>query len=149
MKKHCIHPTLHPSRVLTETAMATHTHDFKHTPVGQALFDALKERLGLTVVAGYLVINGTGPYEILDLFVDLAKSDPCWERRLAETSWAHNEQHRQIRDVLFEIFAIYGLTPPIERKYDRETGELISNTCFNISLIDFESWQTYWSENDR
>ena len=54
MKKTLHHPTLHPSRVLTETAMATHTHDFIHTPVGQALFDALKERLGLTVAPGIL-----------------------------------------------------------------------------------------------
>ena len=68
---------------------------------------------------------------------------------MADASWAHDEQYRQIRDVLFEIFTIYGLTPPIERAYDRETGVLISNTCFNISLIDFEYWQKYWSENDR
>ena len=89
MKKTLHHPTLHPSRVLTETAMATHTYDFIHTPVGQALFDALKERLGLTVVAGYLVINGTGPYEILDLFVDRAKviraGSAVWQMRHGRT----------------------------------------------------------------
>ena len=133
------------SRTLTITAISPKTKDFTHTTIGEELFAELKTRLGLVVVAGYLVKNGTGPYEILNLYIDRQRSNQRWEERL---SWTHDAQHYQIRDVLFDVFEKHGLRPPIEEEYDKQTGKLISDTCFNISLIDFAYWQEYWKRGD-
>ena len=128
-------------RILTITAITPKTKNFTHTAIGEEFFAELKTRLGLVVVAGCLVRNGTSPYEILNLYIDIKQSDPCWKERL---SWVHDAQHYQIRDVLFEVFEKHGLKPPIEEVYDKQTGQLISDTCFNISLIDYAYWQKYW-----
>ena len=129
------------SRTLTVTPITPKAKVFTHTAVGEEFFAELKTRLGLVVVAGCLVKNGTSPYEILNLYIDVQESDRCWKERM---SWVHDIQHYQIRDVLFEVFEKHGLKPPIEKAYDKKTGELISDTCFNISLIDFAYWQEYW-----
>lgn len=133
------------SRALTVTPITPKTKNFTHTTIGEELFAELKTRLGLVVITGDLVKNGTSPYEILNLYIDVQKSDLCWKERL---SWVHDAQHYQIRDVLFEVFEKHGLKPPIEKAYDKKTGELISDTCFNISLIDFAYWQEYWKRGD-
>lgn len=133
------------SRTLTVTPITPKAKIFTHTPIGEELFAELEARLGLVIVAGCLVKNGTSPYEILNLYFDKQKSDPRWEERM---SWIHDEQHHQIRNILFEVFEKHGLKPPIEKAYDKQTGELISDTCFNISLIDFAYWQEYWKRGD-
>lgn len=135
-------------RILTVTPMSPKTKKFRHSRVGETLFSTLEECLGLAVVAGYLVKNGTGPYEVLLLYIDRAKSDPCWEKRLSEETWTHDAQHDRIRNVLFRVLEEYNLDLPIEKAYDEKTGALISDTCFNISLVDFDYWQKYWRKGD-
>jgi len=134
---------------LTRTPMTPLTRNFKHSPVGEELFRELNTKLRLAVVAGYLIKNGTGPYVILNLYVDSSRSDLCWQNRIRDEKWKHDVQHQQIRDVLFEVLEKHGLETPIEKVYNKETGYLISDTCFNISLIDFEYWQDYYKKNDR
>ena len=134
---------------LTRTPMTPFTKNFDHTPIGEELFRELNARLRLAVIAGYLVKNGTGPYVILNLYIDSSNSDPCWKKRIINDSWQHDVQHRQIRDVLFAVLEKHGLETPIEKAYNKETGDLLSDTCFNISLIDFAYWQDYWKKNDR
>ena len=134
---------------LTVTPMTSRTKEFRHTPIGEELFSELQKKLGLVVVAGYLNRNCNSPYHILDLYVDQAASDPCWKQRIAQESWEHDAQHDQIREVLFALLEKHGIETPIEKAYNRTTGELIDDTCFNISLIDFAEWQEYRSHNDR
>lgn len=132
---------------LTLTPMTPRTKEFRHTQIGEELFLELQQTLGLSVVAGYMKANG--PYQILNLYADRAASDPCWEKRLAHETWVHDAQHDQIRDVLFSVLEKHGIETPIEKAYSKTTGELIDDECFNISVIDFAEWQSYWSHNDR
>ena len=134
---------------LTVTPMTPYTKEFRHTPIGEELFSELQKKLGLVVVAGYLNRNCNSHFLILDLYADRAASAPCWERRLSQETWEHDEQHDQIRDVLFSVLEKHGVETPIEKAYSKTTGELIDDACFNISLIDFAEWQEYWSHNDR
>ena len=96
-----------------------------------------------------MIKNGSGQYVILCLYVDSSKSGECWKKRIKDEHWNHDVQHFQIRDVFFEILEKYGLETPIEKIYSEETGELISDTCFNISIVDLAYWQEYWTKNDR
>ena len=132
---------------LTVTPMTPRIKEFRHTPIGEELFSELQKKLGLVVAAGYMKSNG--PYQILCLYADKAESAPCWAKRLEKETWEHDAQHDQIRDVLFSVLEKYGIETPIEKAYSRTTGELIDDSCFNISLIDFARWQEYWSHNDR
>lgn len=134
---------------LTRTPMTPLTNNFNHSSIGEEFFRELNARLRLAVIAGYLVKNGTGPYVILCLYVDSSRSDPCWQKRITDETWKHDVQHQQIRNVLFEVLEKHGQETPIENVCNKETGELISNTCFNISLIDFAYWQDYYRKNDR
>ena len=132
---------------LTVTPMTPRTKEFRHTPIGEELFSELQKKLGLVVAAGYMKSNG--PYQILNLYADRAACDSCWEKRLAHETWVHDSQHDQIRDVLFSVLEKHGIETPIEKAYSKTTGELIDDECFNISVIDFAEWQSYWSHNDR
>ena len=132
---------------LTLTPMTPRTKEFRHTQIGEELFLELQQTLGLSVVAGYMKVNG--PYQILNLYADRAACDSCWEKRLAHETWVHDAQHDQIRDVLFSVLEKHGIETPIEKAYSKTTGELIDDECFNISVIDFAEWQSYWSHNDR
>lgn len=134
---------------LTVTRMTSRTKEFRHTPIGEELFSELRKKLGLAVVAGYLSKNGNSQFLVLVLYADKAASDPCWEKRLAQETWVHDVQHDQIRDVLFSVLEKHGIETPIEKAYSKTTGELIDDECFNISVIDFAEWQSYWSHNDR
>ena len=132
---------------LTLTPMTPRTKEFRHTQIGEELFLELQQTLGLSVVAGYMKSNG--PYQILNVYADRAACDSCWEKRLAHETWVHDSQHDQIRDVLFSVLEKHGIETPIEKAYNKTTGELIDDECFNISVIDFAEWQSYWSHNDR
>lgn len=138
------------TRQLTLTPITPETKRFTHTPLGEELYAELQSELGLAVVAGYIRRNGTGPYEYMQLYVDRARSDTRWKDRLDRgDTWAHDECFEQIRDVLFRVLTKYDLELPIEKAYDKKTGEPVSDTCFNISLYDFDYWQRYWKTHDR
>lgn len=134
---------------LTVTPMTPRTKEFRHSPIGEELFYELRQKLGLVVIAGYLNRNCNSPYHVLDLYVDRAASDPCWEKRISQETWVHDAQHDQIRDVLFALLEKHGIETPIEKAYSKTTGELVDDECFNIALIDLAAWQDYWSKNDR
>ncbi len=138
------------TRQLTLTPITPKTKLFTHTPLGEELYAELQSELGLVVVAGYIRRNGTSPYEYMLLYVDRARSDTRWKDRLDQgETWAHDECFEQIRDVLFRVLTKHNLELPIEKAYDQKTGELVSDTCFNVSLYDFDDWQKYWKTHDR
>ncbi|MBE6560321.1 MAG: hypothetical protein E7662_04280 [Ruminococcaceae bacterium] len=134
------------SRVLTLTPMSPYQKRFVHSPMAEELIAQLSEKIRLSVRAAYLVPNGK-ECEILHLYADKAASGERW-RPYINDDWLSGEEHRQIRDILFDVMKGHGCTLPIEVITDRE-GSVLYRDCFHIALVDLAGWQAYWRINSR